>query len=104
MDTAYPHIYVSLQKTALMPCPGNERKELIRWISTIPCREHHQTMGKDFMPKSGQWLLRNPKFIEWRKSSAKSMLWLHGIRKAARFVWNISMTDSDILYSWVRQE
>ena len=23
------------------------------------------------------------KFIEWRKSSAKSMLWLHGIRKAS---------------------
>lgn len=33
------------------------------------------------MPKSGLWLLNNPKFIEWRKSSAKSMLWLHGIRK-----------------------
>ncbi|KAH0551769.1 hypothetical protein GP486_007014, partial [Trichoglossum hirsutum] len=57
----------------------SERKELIKWISTIPCREHHKTVGKDFMPKSGLWLLKNPKFVEWRKSSAKSMLWLHGI-------------------------
>ena len=82
MKATSPLIHIIHHETALMPCPGNERKELIKWMSMIPCREHHQAIGKDFMPESGKWLLKNPKFIEWRKSSAKSVLWLHGIRKA----------------------
>lgn len=38
-------------------------------------------MGTDFLPNSGQWLVQKKEFVEWRKSSVSSVLWLRGIRK-----------------------
>jgi hypothetical protein len=58
----------------------HERQALFSWLSKIQHRQYHKTMGKDFMPESGQWLLENASFIDWRRESFSSILWLHGIR------------------------
>ena len=63
---------------------GEERLEIFRWLSTVPHRSHHENTGNDFLPQSGQWLLQKGEFIEWRKSSVSSILWLHGIRMCPR--------------------
>jgi hypothetical protein len=36
-------------------------------------------LSKDLLSNSGAWLLHSPEFDIWRKSSASSILWLHGI-------------------------
>ena len=59
----------------------SERKEIIEWLSTVPHRTHHNAAGKDFLPGTGVWLLKKDEFVDWRKSSASSILWLRGIRK-----------------------
>jgi hypothetical protein len=46
-------------------------------------KAHHNAMGIGFLPNSGQWLLQNKDFMDWRKSSVSSVLWLHGIREWA---------------------
>src|SRR5271169_3064587 len=42
-------------------------------------RKHHANLSKDLLSNSGAWLLKSPEFDTWRKSSASSILWLHGI-------------------------
>lgn len=59
----------------------SERRDVFKWMSQIPYTTHHKTMGKGILPESGLWLLRRLEFIQWRKSSSSSILWLHGIRK-----------------------
>jgi len=61
-----------------------ERRELFRWISEVPYKDHHQLIGKDFLPKSGQWLLQKETFIEWRNARSSSVFWLLGIRMFSR--------------------
>jgi hypothetical protein len=58
-----------------------KRQELSRWLSTVPCNAHHKEMGVGFLPYSGRWLIQKKEFVEWRKSSVSSVLWLRGIRK-----------------------
>jgi hypothetical protein len=36
-------------------------------------------MGTGFLANSGQWLIHKKEFVEWRKSSVSSVLWLRGI-------------------------
>ncbi|KAI9771411.1 MAG: hypothetical protein M1839_002801 [Geoglossum umbratile] len=57
----------------------SERLACFQWMSTIPHRIHHKTMVKDCLPGLGGWLFEKTEFIEWRKSSVSSILWLHGI-------------------------
>lgn len=59
----------------------SERRNLLKWLSTIQHVNHHKTMGKDILSGSGNWLLLKKEFVEWRKESSSSILWLHGIRK-----------------------
>lgn len=59
----------------------SERRDMFKWLSTIQYATHHKTMGKDFLLGSGNWLLQKKEFVEWRKESSSSILWLHGIRE-----------------------
>ncbi|CZR67760.1 uncharacterized protein PAC_17659 [Phialocephala subalpina] len=58
---------------------AEERKGLLTWLSKVNYRAHHKAMGAGLLPYSGLWLLEKPAFLEWRKSSVSSILWLHGI-------------------------
>lgn len=59
----------------------NERREIFQWVSKVRFKSHHRSIGSDILDYSGQWLRHKAEFIEWRKSSISSILWLHGIRK-----------------------
>lgn len=56
-----------------------ERLEVFRWLSTVPCEAHHKQSCKKILDGTGRWLLENPIFLEWQKSSASALLWLNGI-------------------------
>ena len=59
----------------------SERTEVFQWMSNVPYRGHHRSKKKDYLAGSCKWLLEKEKFVEWRKSSVSSILWLHGIRE-----------------------
>jgi hypothetical protein len=59
-----------------------DRRTMFKWLSQIQYRQHHKTVGKDFLQNSCHWLIEKPEFVEWKNESCSSMLWLHGIRKS----------------------
>jgi hypothetical protein len=57
----------------------SKRLAIYKWISKIPYAQHHMSTRNGRLEGTGRWLLDDPQFIEWRKSSSSSMLWIHGL-------------------------
>ncbi|KAI9783442.1 MAG: hypothetical protein M1816_001366 [Peltula sp. TS41687] len=62
----------------------SEQSDILRWISSIPFEENHITACKGRTADTGDWLLKRSEYIEWRSSSASTILWLHGIPGAGK--------------------
>lgn len=58
---------------------ASKRTEILRWLSPEPYIQHHEQIKQGVLLGTGQWLLSDPAFEEWKKESASSILWLHGI-------------------------
>lgn len=58
-----------------------ERLAILKWLSDVQYKKHHQTLSKGLLEGTGSWLLNKPQFLKWRDSSVSSVLWLHGIRR-----------------------
>lgn len=58
-----------------------ERLKILKWLSNVQYKKHHQSISKGLLEGTGQWLLSKCQFVEWRNSSVSSVLWLHGIRR-----------------------
>ncbi|KAI8417164.1 hypothetical protein FOFC_03477 [Fusarium oxysporum] len=56
-----------------------KRREILQWLSKEPYRKHHQLIREGILEGTGQWLLSDPVYIQWKEESASSILWLHGI-------------------------
>ncbi|KAK2667987.1 NWD NACHT-NTPase, N-terminal [Fusarium oxysporum f. sp. vasinfectum] len=56
-----------------------KRTKILKWLSKEPYRKHHQLVKEDLIEGTGQWLLSDPIYRRWKKDSASSILWLHGI-------------------------
>lgn len=56
----------------------NKRLEILRWVSSQPYVEFHEQIKKRALPGSGRWLLLSSVYVEWRRASSSSLLWLHG--------------------------
>ncbi|KAL9045134.1 MAG: hypothetical protein Q9214_001784, partial [Letrouitia sp. 1 TL-2023] len=62
----------------------DQRQAVLRWLSTIGCEQDHHDAIKTVLDGTGEWLFDRAEFIEWHKSSASSILWLHGIPGAGK--------------------
>ncbi|RAH55281.1 hypothetical protein BO85DRAFT_82070 [Aspergillus piperis CBS 112811] len=60
----------------------NERSELLQWLSTISVQQHYRETLASVLPGSGEWLLKQPCFVNWKDSSSSESFWLHGVRKS----------------------
>ena len=60
---------------------SSRQSEILKWISSIPYQENHLTAAQGRTNETGLWLLRHEHYLEWRKSSESTILWLHGSRK-----------------------
>ncbi|OCK86125.1 hypothetical protein K432DRAFT_341989, partial [Lepidopterella palustris CBS 459.81] len=58
---------------------ASKRTEILLWVSPQPYIQHHEQTKQDVLLGTGQWLLSDPIFEKWKKESASSILWLHGI-------------------------
>ncbi|OCK86545.1 ankyrin, partial [Cenococcum geophilum 1.58] len=67
------------QCTALADRHESMRKKVLKWVSREPYIEHHKQAKQGVLSGTGQWLLSDPVFEKWKKESASSILWLHGI-------------------------
>lgn len=61
-----------------------EQSSILQWISSIPYEDNHKTASQGRTEGTGKWLLQHQRYLEWRKSSASMILWLHGFRE---FTW-----------------
>ena len=57
----------------------SERLTLLNWLSKVPYKTIHKSIGKDVLSESGEWILQNAQFADWNRCSASSTLFLHGI-------------------------
>jgi hypothetical protein len=57
----------------------SKRTDILLWISPEPYNQHHAKEKKEVLSGTGQWLLSDPIFNQWKKESVSSLLWLHGI-------------------------
>jgi hypothetical protein len=58
-----------------------ERRKIMRWLSTEQHNAHHRTIAKTRLPGSGEWVFNKFEYQRWWKSTQFSLLWLHGNRK-----------------------
>ncbi|KAM0075274.1 hypothetical protein ACKRZS_012659, partial [Fusarium odoratissimum] len=56
-----------------------KRREILQWLSKEPYRKHHQLVREGIVKGTGQWLLSDPVYLQWKDKSALSILWLYGI-------------------------
>ena len=57
----------------------SKRVDILRQISSLPYMQYHEQTRKGFLEGTGQWLLHDPIYAQWKKDSDCSILWLHGI-------------------------
>jgi ankyrin repeat domain-containing protein 50 len=61
-----------------------EEDELVgtlEWISSVPFREHHDSVKNSRTADTCRWLLDHDLFRAWEQSSASGILWLQGSRE-----------------------
>lgn len=58
-----------------------EQIRILKWISGVPYRKHHNTVKEDRTPGTCEWLLQHQRFREWEDASASMILWLQGSRR-----------------------
>ncbi|KAF8417576.1 hypothetical protein EV426DRAFT_699665 [Tirmania nivea] len=61
-----------------------KRIKILRWYSTVPYQSHHDHACKGCVAHTGTWLFKRKEFVDWEKSRAPAILWLHGIPGAGK--------------------
>ena len=54
------------------------RLKILRWLSSVPYREHHQKEISEVLENTGSWFLKSQTFTSWKSSQETAMMWLHG--------------------------
>lgn len=62
----------------------DERREILRWISTVPCESQHLDASKKILEGTGRWLLKHLALLDWQRSSCSVIFWMHGIPGAGK--------------------
>ena len=63
-----------------------DRQAILKWLSNVQYRKHHQTLSTGLLGGTGSWLLNKRQYLEWRNASVSTVLWLHGIRMFSKLL------------------
>lgn len=63
---------------------SNQRREVLHWLSTVPCESQHQEAVRKVVKGTGRWLLGRPEFLGWQMSSTSAIFWFHGVPGAGK--------------------
>ena len=58
------------------------RKAILKWLAEDDFEETHERHFKKRFANTGQWLLDDPRFRDWRDGDKSSVLWCYGARKS----------------------
>ena len=59
---------------------GKGRK-ILKWLSPEDFEETHERHFRKRFETTGQWLLDDPRFKNWRDEAKSGLLWCYGARK-----------------------
>ena len=57
------------------------RRKILKWLSSGDYEETHERNFKKRFENTGQWLLDDHRFQNWRDEAQSSLLWCYGARK-----------------------
>ena len=60
-------------------------KQILSWLSSDDFEETHERHFKKRFKNTGQWLLDDPRFKNWRDGAQSSLLWCYGARKSQSY-------------------
>ena len=58
------------------------RKKILTWLSPDDFEGTHQGHFKKRFENTGQWLLNDPRFKDWKDETKSKLLWCHGARRS----------------------
>ena len=58
------------------------RRKTLQWLSSDDFEETHARHFRKRFENTGQWLLDDPRFKNWRDEAHSSLLWCFGARKS----------------------
>ena len=58
------------------------RRKVLEWLSSDNFEETHDRHFKKRFENTGQWLLDDFRFRDWRDKAQSSLLWCYGARKS----------------------
>ena len=83
------------------------RRNILKWLSPGDFEETHQRHFKKRFGNTGQWLLDDPRFRNWRDETQSSLLWCYGARKSQYHSCERGYLGTYInmylYYSWLRK-
>jgi hypothetical protein len=77
---------------------GKERSAFLTWASSIDFEKTHQDIFAKKHEKTCDWLIKEPKYLQWSTSPTSSLLWCHGKRK--HFVCLLQRRGLLTAFSW----
>ena len=63
-----------------------DRLDILKWLSTIPYRKHQKLKQSERLKGFCEWLLNSKYYVQWKDSSALSLLWLNGMAGCGKSV------------------
>lgn len=73
-----------------------KRRKILKWLSSDDFEETHDRNFKKRFENTGQWLLDDLRFRNWRDGAQSSLLWCYGARKSQLYNY-IYMITSNLL-------
>ncbi|KAH6962404.1 hypothetical protein BKA56DRAFT_560140 [Ilyonectria sp. MPI-CAGE-AT-0026] len=89
------HILLSKEERTrfLAECRADERFEILLWISDIQYEADHYNARSGRTDGTGEWLLADQVYRDWRTTSASICLWLHGKPGAGKTKLSTKLVD-----------
>lgn len=56
----------------------DERLTILKWLSPLDYSTYHNSYFNRVLVGTGQWLLHDKRYLDWKTSTSSSILWLHG--------------------------
>ncbi|KAM0135353.1 hypothetical protein ACHAO1_005239 [Botrytis cinerea] len=66
----------------------------MKWLSTIPYRKHQKLKQSERLKGFCEWLLNSKYYVQWKDSSALSLLWLNGMAGCGKSVLTSAVIES----------
>ena len=66
---------------------NEKHRKILMWLSSDDFEEVHERHFKKRFKNTGQWLLEDHRFINWRDGAQSSLLWCYGARKLQLYAY-----------------